>query len=215
MAVDELLDDHEQGERVRQWIRQNAIGVIGGIAVALVLVYGWGRWQDHLHAKRVAKGDAYAAFSERVAAGDLEAARALAASSELHEGVHASLVPLDLAAAQVGAGDTEAAIATLSGIRDADPALAPVIARRLAVLLVDAGRHDEALAALGDARDPGSLEARGDAERAAGRLEKARDAYAAALAALDQAAAPQRGLLQIKLVDVGGTPARSDAEDAG
>ena len=36
MAVDELLDEHEQGERVRQWIRQNAIGVVGGIAVAAV-----------------------------------------------------------------------------------------------------------------------------------------------------------------------------------
>ena len=69
-----------------------------------------------------------------------------------------------------------------------DPALAPVIARRLAVLLIDAGRPDEALSALGDARDAGSLEVRGDAERAAGRMEQAREAYVAALAALDEAA---------------------------
>ena len=26
MAVDDLLDEHEQGERVREWIRQNALG---------------------------------------------------------------------------------------------------------------------------------------------------------------------------------------------
>lgn len=213
MAVDELLDEHEQGERVRQWIRENALGVVGGIAVALVLVYGWGRWQDHLQGKRVETGAAYATFNERVAAGDLEQARALAASAGLEEGIYASLVPLDLAAAQVGAGDTEAAIATLSGAREADPALGPVIARRLAVLLVDAGRTDEALAALGDARDPGSLEIRGDAERVAGRLEQAREAYTAALAALDEAA-PQRGLLQIKLIDAGGTPAGDDGEQA-
>lgn len=214
MAVDELLDEHEQGERVRQWIRQNAIGVVGGIAVALVLVYGWGRWQDHLHGKRVAKGEAYAAFSESLEAGDLEQARTLAASNELHEGVYASLVPLDLAAAQVRAGETEAAIASLSGLTDADPALAPIVARRLAVLLLDAGRTDEALAAIGDARDPGSLELRGDAERAAGRLDQARDAYAGALAALDQAAVPQRNLLEIKLMEVGGTPAADDVEQA-
>ena len=211
MAVDELLDEHEQGERVRQWIRHNAIGVVGGIAVALVLVYGWGKWQDHLHGQRVAKGEAYTAFNEALAADDLEQARALAASSGLEEGVYASLVPLDLAAAQVRAGDPEAAIATLSGAREADPALGPVIARRLAVLLVDAGRTDEALAALGEAKDPGSLEIRGDAERVAGRLEQARAAYTAALAALDETA-PQRGLLQIKLVDAGGTPDGDDTE---
>lgn len=213
MAVDELLDEHEQGERVRQWIRHNAIGVVGGIAVALVLVYGWGKWQDHLHGQRVAKGEAYSAFNEAVAAGELEQARSLAASAGLSEGVYASLVPLDLAAAQVGAGDSEAAIATLSGINDADPALAPVIARRLAVLLIDAGRPDEALSALGDARDAGSLEVRGDAERAAGRMEKAREAYVAALAALDEAA-PQRGLVRIKLIDAGGSPAADDGEQA-
>ena len=59
MAVDELLDEHEQGERVRQWIRQNAIGIIGGIAIALAVVYAWGKWQDHLHGKRLEKADAY------------------------------------------------------------------------------------------------------------------------------------------------------------
>lgn len=216
MAVDELLDEHEQGERVREWVRQNALGVIGGIAVALVLVWGWGKWQDHLHAKRVARGEAYSAFSSAVAAGELEQARALVASSGLGEGTYGSLVALELAAAQVGANDADAAIATLSGLAgEVDPALAQVVARRLAVLLVDAGRSDEAIAALGDARDAASLEVRGDAEHAAGRLEQAREAYAAALEVLDEAAVGQRTLLEIKLTDAGGTPANEDVEQAG
>lgn len=215
MAVDELLDEHEQGERVRQWIRQNAIGIIGGIAIALAVVYAWGKWQDHLHGKRLEKAGAYDAVVDAAVAGDLDKARATAASAGLDEGIYATLVPLDIAAAQVRAGEGEAAIDTLSAIRDADPALAPIVARRLAVLLVDAGRTDEALAALGDARDAGSLEVRGDAERAAGRLEQARQAYADALAALDEAATPQRNLLRIKLIDAGGTPAADDAEHAG
>lgn len=210
MAVDELLDEHEQGERVREWVRQNAFGVFAGIAVALALVYGWGKWQDHLEAGRVAKGEAYAALGERIAAGDLEDAGKLAAEAGLSDGVYGALVALDLAAAQVRAGDTEAAIATLSAAREADPALAPVINRRLAVLKIDAGKPDEALAALGDADDAGSLEVRGDAELAAGRTDKAREAYAAALAALDQAATAQRGLLDIKLIDAGGTPVQDE-----
>lgn len=210
MAVDDLLDEHEQGERVREWIRQNALGVVAGIAVALALVYGYGKWQDHLQAQRAATGEAYAAFTDSVAGGDLEKARQLAASAGLGEGVYAGLVALDLAAAQVRTGDQEGAIATLSGVTDPGPALAPVVARRLAVLLVDAGRSDEALAVLGDADDAASLDVRGDAELAAGRVEQAREAYAAALVALDEAAAGERSVLEIKLIDAGGTPAPAE-----
>ena len=210
MAVDDLLDEHEQGERVREWIRQNALGVFAGIAVALALVYGYGKWQDHLQAERVARGEAYAAFTESVAAGDLEQARQLVESGGLGEGAYASLVALDLAAAQVQAGDQDAAIATLSGVGDAGPALAPVVARRLAVLLIDAGRSDDALAALGNADDAASREVRGDAELAAGRTEQAREAYSAALAALDEAAVAQRSVLNMKLIDAGGMPAQSE-----
>jgi predicted negative regulator of RcsB-dependent stress response len=210
MAVDDLLDEHEQGERVREWIRHNAIGVIGGIAVALAVVYGYGKWQDHLQAERIVRGDTYAAINERIAAGDLDQARTLADGAGLDDGVYGALVALDLAAAQVKAGDSEAAIKTLSGIGEIDPALAPVVARRLAVLQVDVGRPEEALATLGDAADAGSLEVRGDAEHAAGRMEAARDAYAAALAILDPAAVPQRQLLEIKLMDAGGTPVQTE-----
>ena len=212
MAVDDLLDEHEQGERVREWVRQNAIGVIGGIAIALALVYGWGKWQDHLQAQRVAKGEAYAALDASIAAGELDKARAQAATAGLDEGVYGTLLALELAAAQVEAGEAEAGIATLSDVQDPDPALAPVVARRLAVLLVDAGRTDEALAALAGADDAGSLEVRGDAERVAGRPEQAREAYSAALAVLDEAAVSQRSLLEIKLIDAGGTPAQDEAQ---
>lgn len=212
MAVDELLDEHEQGERVREWIRQNAVGVIAGIALALALVYGYGKWQDHLLAKRVATGEAYAAINEHIAAGELDEAQALAGSTGLDDGIYATLVALDLAAAQVTAGDTDAAIATLSAVGAGESTLSAVVARRLAVLLVDAGRTDDALAALGDADDAGSLEVRGDAEHAAGRVEQARDAYTRALAVLDEAAVTQRHLLEIKLIDAGGTPGRSEEQ---
>ncbi|QDW65688.1 YfgM family protein [Luteimonas granuli] len=210
MAVDELLDEHEQGERVREWIRQNAFGVLAGIAVALALVYGYGKWQDHLQDERVAKGEAYAAFNDSIAAGDVDRARDLVAGTGLDDGIYGTLIAFDLAAAQVRAGDGEAAIATLSALQDIDPVLAPVRARRLAVLLIDAGRPEEALAAIGDADDAGSLEVRGDAEQAAGRHEQARTAYAAALAALDPAATVQRTLLEIKLIDAGGAPAHDE-----
>ena len=212
MAVDELLDEHEQGERVREWIRQNAIGIVGGIAIALALVYAWGKWQDHLGAKRIEQGEAYASLEAAIAAGEYDQARARAAEAGLDQGVYATLLAMDIAAAQVRAGEGEAAIGTLSGIADPDPALSAIINRRLAMLLVDAGRTDEALAAIGDARDAGSLEMRGDAERVAGRMEQAREAYASALAALDEADVPRRTLLGIKLIDAGGSPEQNEAQ---
>ena len=35
MAIDDLLNEHEQSERVRGWIRSNAIGLIGGVGLGL------------------------------------------------------------------------------------------------------------------------------------------------------------------------------------
>jgi predicted negative regulator of RcsB-dependent stress response len=212
MAVDELLDEHEQGERVRQWVRENALGVVAGIAVALGLVWGYQQWQGQRLEQRKAESDTYAAVSASIAAGELDKAREQATAAELHNSAFSALLALDLAKAQVDAGDGEAAMATLTGLTDPDPALAPVVARRLAGLLVDAGKADEALAVLGEASDAASLETRGDAHIVAGRTDEARDAYTAALAALDVAAVPQRRLLEIKLNDVGGTPAPTESD---
>ena len=40
MAIDDLLDEHEQSERVRSWIRSNAIGLIGGVGLGLGAIAG-------------------------------------------------------------------------------------------------------------------------------------------------------------------------------
>jgi len=45
MALDDLLDEHEQSERVRSWVRSNALGLIGGVALGLGAIAGWQWWQ--------------------------------------------------------------------------------------------------------------------------------------------------------------------------
>lgn len=209
MALDELLDEHEQGERVREWVRHNAAGVIGGIVVALALVAGVKWWQAQAHGKLVATGETYQSVLDRIAAGDLDKAKAAAAG--LDDGIYPTLAALDLAKAQLGAGKRDDAIATLRGIGNTSPALRQVADRRLARLLVDAGKADEALKLLAGATDPAGLEARGDAHAALGNREEARKAYADALTALD-VAAPQRRLLEIKLTDAGGVPADPETQ---
>ena len=45
MAIDDLLDEHEQSEKVRTWLQKNALGLIGGVALGLGLIGGWQWWQ--------------------------------------------------------------------------------------------------------------------------------------------------------------------------
>src|SRR3546814_7567995 len=44
MAIDDLLDEHEQSERVLAWLRSNGAGIIGGVILGLALIIGWKWW---------------------------------------------------------------------------------------------------------------------------------------------------------------------------
>jgi len=209
MALDELLDEHEQSERVRTWLRDNAFSLIGGLAIGLGLIGGWNWWQQHTHQQKLAAGDAYQSVLMALAMGDL--ATAERAAEGLGQDAYAELVALDLAKAHVDKGDLEAAIAALRRAESAVPGLQWVITRRLARLLLENGQGDDALALIADADDAAALEIRGDVRFAQGKPDEARAAYQDALRKLD-ATAPQRTLLEFKLVEVGGTPERREDE---
>ncbi|HEY0334634.1 MAG TPA: tetratricopeptide repeat protein [Stenotrophomonas sp.] len=204
MAIDDLLDEHEQGERVRSWLRNNALGLLGGVGVGLGLILGWQWWQQHQHKQSAEAGVRYDALVSNVESGKLdEAAKQMAALSGGDvPPVYVALSGLDLAKAQVNAGKTDDAIKTLRGIQ-ADGALKQVVDQRLAKLLLDSGKAAEVVSLLGNADDGISLEIRADAAHALGKRDQARDLYAQALAKVD-VAAPQRQLLEIKLTDAGG-----------
>lgn len=211
MALDEILDEHEQGERVRAWLRDNGAALITGVVLGLGAIFGWKWWQQEQHADRVAAGAAYQSAIEQVET--VDPAEAAPVVAGLDAAPYEALGALHLAQAQVRDGDVEAAIATLRAAPVDDPALERVVQLRLARLLLDAGKAEEALSLLAGADQPATLELRGDAAAALGEREAARAAYEQALAALD-AGSPQRQLVEIKLVAVGGTPPESDAGDA-
>ena len=208
MAIDDLLDEHEQSERVLEWLRTNGAGLIGGIVLGLAAIGGWKWWQQHDLQQDLAAADSYHAAVSAIEANDEQAAAKVAA---LEDGVFANLSALELAAAQVDAGEIDKAIVTLRAIKPCNPAVADVVNQRLARLLIATDQADAALASLADASTPSALEVRGDAQQALGRTEQAREDYAQALAALD-VAAPQRQLLELKLMEVGGTPTTPEAK---
>lgn len=208
MAIDELFDEHEQGERVRAWLRRNGFGIVAGIVLGLGIVGGWRWWQGETRTARAADGDAYVALQATLESGDLDEGAKDAAA--LKDGSYGPLAAMQLARAQLAAGKRDDAIATLRAAHSDDAAVTAVIEQRLARLLLDAGDGKAALALVTDAADPSGLEVLGDAQTALGDRDAARKAYERALSQLD-VAAPQRSLLEIKLMDAGGVPAKPEA----
>ena len=76
MAIDELLDEHEQSERVRRWVRENALGLVGGVVLGLSLVGGWKWWQGQQQGQREAEATRYETLQGQLKAQDLAKATA-------------------------------------------------------------------------------------------------------------------------------------------
>ena len=210
MAIDDLLDEHEQSERVRSWLRQNGAGLIGGVVLGLAAIAGWQWWQQQQQVAHAAAAQRFQASLKAIESNDLKKAQPAVASLDEDGAAYATLARLQLAKAQIDAGERDAAIATLRAIKSNDAALSEVVQSRLARLLTDAGKPAEALKVLGDKpQAAAALEARADAFTALGKHEDARTAYAQALAKLD-VGAPQRRLVELKLTQVGGSPARTE-----
>lgn len=208
MAIDDLLDEHEQSERVLDWLRRNGAGLIGGVVLGLAAIGGWKWWQQQQQQQQYLAADQYQAALAAIESKDADAAAQVEA---LGEGLLGTLAALELAQSQVDAGQGEAAIATLRTIQSDDPAVTDIVDQRLARLLIDAGQAEAALELLASTATPAALEARGDAQYALGHRERARKTYAEALTKLD-VASPQRSVLELKLIEVGGTPAHPEAQ---
>ncbi len=204
MAIDDLLDEHEQSERVRGWLRKNGVSIIAGVAIAIGGIAGWQWWQKQQGNELANANVQYQVVLKQLQDKKLdEAAKGVKALEGGKSSLYADLAAMQLAKAQVDAGKNDEALATLRGIQ-ADPEFKTAIDQRIARLLIAGGKADEAIKQLGSASDSASLEIHGDALMAAGKRDEARGQYEKALKTLD-VAAPQRRLLEIKVMDAGGT----------
>ena len=206
MAIDDLLNEHEQSEQVRSWVRTNAVGLIGGVALGLGAIVGWQWWQQQQAQGRMQVNGLYAETIKLFEGDRLPADKGKGAIQRIGKGnpTLATLAALQLAKSQVEAGARDDAIATLRSLHDLDPDLRAVVRQRLARLLIDAGKGKDALALLDDDRNAGMLDARGDAQMALGQRNRAQQDYLKALGLVD-VADPQHRLLQLKLIEAGGT----------
>ncbi|MCR6701016.1 MAG: tetratricopeptide repeat protein [Dokdonella sp.] len=210
----ELLDEHEQGEVVRKWLRQNTMSIATGIALALLLIFGWQQWKHRQDGKAVEAALQYQALGVAVEGKRTEDADAIAAAlrKDYPGTVYAVLAALGQAERAVVKGDLKAAAPDLDWARSNVklPALKHLVNLRLAQVRLAEG---DAAAALGllESIDKAeyvgqAAELRGDALVKLDRDEEARAAYRDALAKLDPQA-PNRSFVQMKLDDLGAAPA--------
>lgn len=211
MAIDDLLNEHEQSERVRGWVRSNAIGLVGGVVLGLGAIFGWQWWQGQRTQAQMGVNARYAQAMEAFDAGNVpnDKGRGVIATIGKGNPTLGTLAALQLAKAQAESGKRDDAIATLRNLRDLDPDLRPIVRERLARLLIDAGKAKEALSLLDDDRNPAMLDVRGDARFVLGDHAQAQKDYLKALALVD-VADPQHRLITLKLIEAGGTPPHTE-----
>lgn len=204
-------EDEEQLEAIRDWWRRNGRAVVAGVVIAVAAVLGWQQWNAYQERQAAAAASTYSAIAGAVSEGDLQAAanRLESLRSDHGDSPYAILASFRLARAQMNAGDAAAAAETLAwaASREAPAGLVEIARLRRAEALAGA---DEAAAAL-ELLEPlpdgplraRYLELRGDLLVASGERDAAIEAYREALA---EAGSQRRGLVQVKLTDLGVDP---------
>jgi len=209
------LDEYEQGERVRGWLRENGTSLLGGIALGLGCIGGWQWWQGSQGKHRQEAATQFQTLGEAIEAKDKTKAQAMVDSiiKDYADTGFFQLAILRQVEFLQSSGKGEDAIKLIdrhvAGVKDV--AMAELLRLQAVRILVangkvtDAGKRLEALK--GSSRYPTTYnELLGDTAMARGQRDAARKAYETALTTLDQTAR-SRPILEMKLIDAGGKPA--------
>jgi predicted negative regulator of RcsB-dependent stress response len=212
MAFD-VLDEHEQGELVQKWLRENAMSIAIGIVLGLVLIFGWQQWKSHRAQRAVQAAVEYQALVEAADAKRADDVKTIAERlrkdySDTAYAVFAAMRGAEIANEK---GDLKTAADDLSWASEhaGAPALKALAGLNLAKVQLAEGDSNAALKTV-DAlpkSDYAALaaETRGDILTQLGRADDARAAYQDALTHLDPQA-PSRDLVQMKLDNLGAAP---------
>ncbi len=206
MAFEEY-DEYEQSERVQQWLRQNGLSIVVGIAIGLVGIFGWQQWNKHKADHQAEAANLYQQVQVAVESGKTENADALTEqlTKDYTDTPYALFAMSDRAERQVRAKQLDKALESLNWAQShaGDDSLKALVQLRMARVLLAQGKGADALAALDRVPaknyDGIAQELRGDVLVKLGRPDDARKAYEAAKAALGENA-PQS--VQMKIDDL-------------
>lgn len=202
----ELLDEHEQGELVRKWIRENALSMVTGIGLGLLLIFGWQQWQAHRATRAAEAATQYLALTDALSAGHVEDVTTIAADlrKQAPKSPYAVLAAMQQAEIHSKQGDLAAAAADLdwANAQAGQASLKSLVRVRLARVKLAQDDAAGALALLdsipGEAWAALTGELRGDALVQLGQKDAARAAYQDALSHM-LAQSPGRSTLEMKI----------------
>lgn len=219
--METLTTEEQQVEALKRWWADNGKAVIVGLAIGLGAVFGWRAWVSYEHGEAEQSSALYQQVLHGLEAGDRAAVVQVSAQlmDAYERTAYAPLAALAQARADLESGDLKAADAQLDWvIQHGDREELKYVARlRRARVLVALDRGEEALQVLAADQPPASFaslyaELRGDLQLRLGHREDARKSYQKALASLSGDQGKRSETLQVKLDDLGTSPA---AESVG
>ena len=209
--MSDLYDTHEQGERVKNWLRENGSAIVMGLVLAFGLMFGFKQWQIWETSKRQQASAEYQVMLSFIEAENMDAAvpNYQVLKAEFPKSAYTSMASMIMAKARLQAGQLELAATALTfAMENAQPEPVKVIAReRLARVRLSQGDTAAAVALLDGAPSVIGFEAqfaeiRGDIHLANGETELAIQSYQSSLETLP-AGVGSRELLLIKLEALG------------
>ena len=218
----EVLDEHEQGELVQKWLRENAMSIAIGIALGLILIFGWQQWKAHRVRHAAEAATQYQALVDAADAKRTDDAKAItdALLKDYPDTAYATFAAMRSADLANDKGDLKTAASNLEWAEQhaGTPALKALAGINLARIKLAQGDGDGALK-LVDALPKGDYaalagELRGDILAQLNRNADARAAYQEALSHLDPQA-PNRAFVQMKLDNLAAAPATATKEASG
>lgn len=221
--MSDLYDTHEQGERVKGWLRENGSAIVMGLVLAFGLMFGFKQWQAWETSKRQQASAEYQVMASLIKEDNMDAAVSNyeILKTEYPKSAYTSMAAMMMAKSRLIAGQLDLAANDLEyAMEHAQPQPVRVIAReRLARLRLSQGDTEAALKLLDESPSTVGFEAqfaeiRGDIFVAKGESEMAISSYQTALNEIEEGVG-NRELLKIKLEALGATVADAADVDSG
>jgi predicted negative regulator of RcsB-dependent stress response len=161
--VEDYLSENEKWEAVKQWLRENGLSIVAGIAVGAAGLGGWKWWQAREERLALEASAKYEQVLEAFARADQTRGKTLISELERDyaSSPYVDQAHLLSASSAVSSGQLDQAAENLRKVVDnsKDRELAQIARLRLARVLVAQGKLDDALKTLGT-DDPGAFAAR-------------------------------------------------------
>jgi len=217
--VDDLQSEKEQLEEMRAWWTEYGRYVIAGVVIAVGLLFGFNQYESSKLTAQVEASALYESLTVHISDGDLDGAESVANDLATNYANTAYAAQSNLAMAKLYMDknrDQDAAnvLNELLAMRG-NNSLKQVGRLRLARILLYQDKAQEVVDLLADQDDEAFAalfaEIRGDAFAALGQIGAAGDAYRTALA--DTSQTVNRGMVQMKLVDLPEVPVVAETEE--